>query len=50
MGSFQRLHNLFEEELYSNVHTLAQFYLTNPAFFRLTQDEIFSIFVLDGCR
>lgn len=50
MCSFQRLHHLFEEELHSNAHVLAQFYLTNPSFFQLTQEELFSTFVLNGAR
>lgn len=51
MSSFQRLYAMFEEELYSNVHTLAQFYLSNPSFFHIkTQEEFFCIYVLNGTR
>lgn len=50
MTSYQRLFNMYEEELYSSVHTLAQFYLTNPSHFHLNQDELFSTYVLNGNR
>lgn len=39
---------MYEEELYSNVHILAQFYQTNPAYFNLTQEELFSTYVLSA--
>lgn len=50
MSSFQKLHSMYEEELYTNVHTLAEFYLTNTPFFVLSQDEIFGVKVLNGAR
>lgn len=50
MNSFQRLLEMYQEELYTNVHTLAQFYLTNPAFFYLSPEEVFSTYVLNGNR
>jgi anaphase-promoting complex subunit 7 len=48
MNSFQKLQNMFDEELYSNAHILAQFYQTNPAFFHLSQEELFAIYVLNA--
>jgi hypothetical protein len=50
MNSFQQLHNLYEEELYSNAHTLAGFLLSNPAHFKLKQEEIFCTFVISAER
>jgi hypothetical protein len=48
MNPFQRLLHMFEEELYSNVNTLAQFYLTNPPHFHLQESELFSVVCLNA--
>ena len=50
MSSFQQLYNLYEEELYSNANILASFLLSNPTYFRLKHDEIFSSYVINGLR
>lgn len=50
MNSFNRLHHMYEEELYSNASALAHFYLTNPSFFNLTTEELFGVYVLNGNR
>lgn len=50
MSAFQKLLSMYEEELYTSVHTLSQFYLTNPPFFYLSPSEIFSVHVLNAIR
>ena len=50
MDSFQRLYNLFEEELYDNVTVLAKFYLTNPMHFYLNKEEIFGCYIFMALR
>lgn len=49
MNSFQRLYQVYEEELYSNAHTLAHFLLSNPTHFQLKQDELFSTLIVSAC-
>lgn len=41
---------MYQEELYSNVHTLALFYLSNSAYFHLSPEEVFSTYILKGNR
>ncbi|CAO1399161.1 unnamed protein product [Diamesa hyperborea] len=48
MGSFLQLYNLYEEELYSSAHTLAQLTLSSPKRNNLTQDELFSTIIINA--
>lgn len=39
---------MYEEELYSNCHTLIQLILSNPVHFQIPQSTIFAVNVING--
>lgn len=50
MIAFQKLQELYDEELHQNVSILANIYLSNHIHFNLSQEEIFCTLVLNGDR
>lgn len=48
MSAFNLLYNMYEEELYSNCHNLAQFYLSNPEIFNLTPEILIVVYIING--
>ncbi|XP_070509627.1 anaphase-promoting complex subunit 7 [Chironomus tepperi] len=48
MSAFNHLYNLYEEELFSNCHNLAQFYLSNPDIFNLTPEILIVVYIING--
>ncbi|CAG9799763.1 unnamed protein product [Chironomus riparius] len=48
MSAFIHLYNMYEEELYSNCHNLAQFYLSNPEIFNLTPEILIVVYIING--
>lgn len=48
MSVFLQLYSMYEEELYSNCHTIAQFYSSNPNLFHISPDLNFAILIIDA--
>ncbi|CAG9811331.1 unnamed protein product [Chironomus riparius] len=48
MSAFIHLYNMYEEELYSNCHNLAQFYLSNPEMFNVTPEILIVVYIING--
>ncbi|KAG5683468.1 hypothetical protein PVAND_012746 [Polypedilum vanderplanki] len=48
MSVFMNLYHMYEEELYTNCHVLAQFYLSNPQLFQITQDVLFCVYIINA--
>lgn len=50
MTAFEQIYGLYIEELYSNCHSLALFFFTNPSMFGITHEMMFAVRIINAHR
>lgn len=50
MSAFGQIYQLYEEELYTNCHILAQFFFSNSTLFGISHECLFVVRVLNANR